>query len=1123
MEERDGVAQWPSDAAPNKGQRWHSIASWQAIGPFLQNRTLDGETPALPDLIAMPGAVYPPQAGLPTNIFTKKLEWSAITGVTERVQVPVWVKTGKAPRPGWANTRWYATTRIDMPAETEAWLAVETMDHGALWVNDRQVWVAAEREFMNADRGPAILKTTFRKGRNEIMVRCRDDRADSWFSLAICTRGEPGAKTTAAKVPPQVDIPGQAGLNGFVYPSATPPLAWDAEKGINVLWRWRGTNLSQVGMTMVANTGVGAPVPTDDSPGKLIVVGDQLLMNVAPHILLSLDAATGQTRWSSESSVFEYLSDEAKKAWAAATNETGLMAVLASNAKELGGSIASYRHLAATTPVSDGKRVFVHYPTGVTAAYDLTGKRLWMLRTRVGNASLTLTSGALVLSGTPLAGWKEQYAPEATPPAVFHAMMALNMESGETRWATAARADYKLAPFRVVIGERELLVTRRSEIIDAANGRICAPNINPDFGTWAKWSGMCQQNERFFMVEEPGETSFDIMVDPHGQVGWRHNWIARRLFAYVAGGPNVAFASGDNMIVWRRPQEFAKHNPQYSLGLDFYNTVDGVHKLRVSRVLTNTNVPLPPVQAGDYLLLADLRGGPFTTFSKRPEEERMIAVVKLTPYPVVIARNPTPRLSAAPVPAGSRLFFRCGDEVVAIALKDEDGRRYQEQTVMKTALADAMPPPTGSGGVANVLESLPGRPNVDVPVMPVSGQLMSWLVAGPFPGQAPGSEAPLSVKKLDDVPANGADLSVGTVKRALAPIPAEAQDALTRFMNDAQLDDWQLRFQDRAILVEKLAITKPDETYVFSAVLDNARECVVSATAEPPGIETFLDGALAAPGVPFILKQGLHHAVLRVRPGHYRNPVFAVSVHVPQALASNALQDIHWPTEWTVFGPAAESMSPPSAEDMKQVPESLSLDGSPMPRQVLKAVNGKVNLAQIVRITEDSKVDQTSVAYAFAQVDCPEDGNLVVNASADWFMAWAVDGDPAYNTLLTGNRGDSESVTGHTFVRQLKKGRHTLMVKVKPGSKGWSFVSAGGFTAGDPVEAARRFPAKGLMPADKVIRVTPGLAVMDAPAATAATWREQVRARKAIIEDAAKSQYPDLAKQAQDILKKATP
>ncbi len=59
------------------------------------------------------------------------------------------------------------------------------------------------------------------------------------------------------------------------------------------------------------------------------------------------------------------------------------------------------------------------------------------------------------------------------------------------------------------------------------------------------------------------------------------------------------------------------------------------------------------------------------------------------------------------------------------------------------------------------------------------------------------------------------------------------------------------------------------------------------------------------------------------------------------------------------------------------------------------------------------------------------------------------------------------------------------------------------------------------MPADKVIRIAPGLAVMDTPTATAATWREQVRMRKAIIEDAAKSQYPDIARQAQAILKQA--
>jgi hypothetical protein len=131
LEERDGAAQWPADAADGKGQRWCAVASWSALGPFPQNRTLDGETPMLPDLIPVAGATYLPE-GLPRNVFSNNLAWTTVTGTDGRVAVPQWTASGKSARRGWYNSRWYAAASIDMPADAEIWIAIETMDRGAL-------------------------------------------------------------------------------------------------------------------------------------------------------------------------------------------------------------------------------------------------------------------------------------------------------------------------------------------------------------------------------------------------------------------------------------------------------------------------------------------------------------------------------------------------------------------------------------------------------------------------------------------------------------------------------------------------------------------------------------------------------------------------------------------------------------------------------------------------------------------------------------------------------------------------------------------------------------------------------------------------------------------------------
>jgi hypothetical protein len=87
------------------------------------------------------------------------------------------------------------------------------------------------------------------------------------------------------------------------------------------------------------------------------------------------------------------------------------------------------------------------------------------------------------------------------------------------------------------------------------------------------------------------------------------------------------------------------------------------------------------------------------------------------------------------------------------------------------------------------------------------------------------------------------------------------------------------------------------------------------------------------------------------------------------------------------------------------------------------------------------------VAYCYAQIDAPQDGALYVNAGADWFMRWYLDGVGVYDTMQTGNGRSPKDLTTHAFELPLKKGKHVICVMVKPGSKGWSLASLGAFSA----------------------------------------------------------------------------
>ncbi|MEM9883468.1 MAG: LamG-like jellyroll fold domain-containing protein [Planctomycetota bacterium] len=110
------------------------------------------------------------------------------------------------------------------------------------------------------------------------------------------------------------------------------------------------------------------------------------------------------------------------------------------------------------------------------------------------------------------------------------------------------------------------------------------------------------------------------------------------------------------------------------------------------------------------------------------------------------------------------------------------------------------------------------------------------------------------------------------------------------------------------------------------------------------------------------------------------------------------------------------------------------------------SMNGSIDLAELA-----GDFAERDAAVVGSRVWSDRDQRVTVGASADWWMAWRVNGRPVYDTLERGNQSGA-SPLAHTFEVDLKRGWNDLEADVLSGSQGWKFLAAGP----DTVAAGRR-------------------------------------------------------------------
>jgi len=206
------------------------------------------------------------------------------------------------------------------------------------------------------------------------------------------------------------------------YPDATPPITFSETE--NVVW--------------------ATPMPSWSNASP-VVTGKRIFVCAEPDLLIAIDKRSGKILWQKASPIGEALisEDQARLHPAKTHQDCGF---------------------TSATPVTDGKRVFAVFGSGVVAAYDFDGKRLWMrfverpVHMWGHCASPVLVGGKLIVQ--------------------YEEMRALDPATGKELWSQPeekwpnARGKRWGTPVATKIGDENVLVTVTGRLIRLSDGEV---------------------------------------------------------------------------------------------------------------------------------------------------------------------------------------------------------------------------------------------------------------------------------------------------------------------------------------------------------------------------------------------------------------------------------------------------------------------------------------------------------------------------------------------------------------------------------------------------------------------------------------------------------------------------
>ncbi|MBI3856150.1 MAG: PQQ-binding-like beta-propeller repeat protein [Planctomycetes bacterium] len=234
-------------------------------------------------------------------------------------------------------------------------------------------------------------------------------------------------------------------------------------------------------------TGVGAPV----------IVGNRLYLLSEPHDLICLDKTDGKVLWVRTNSYFDAAADADKKKPAYAEAETIARKLAEINAllpagplpgRKLEEKVATEAALSAKmleidpvrykkyetpdvgfsgyTPVSDGKSLYLWLGSGVTACYDLDGKRRWIRVDNFPAVEHGFSSSPLLVDGKIVVFMRDVLAFDAKTGALAWQLPLVKHEGANPG------GFFHGTPTKVVVGGLPLIVLGNGTMLRAAEGKI---------------------------------------------------------------------------------------------------------------------------------------------------------------------------------------------------------------------------------------------------------------------------------------------------------------------------------------------------------------------------------------------------------------------------------------------------------------------------------------------------------------------------------------------------------------------------------------------------------------------------------------------------------------------------
>jgi hypothetical protein len=655
---------------------------------------------------------------------------------------------------------YFGSTAIEAERDCEAILAAGCCGRMSLWIDEVLTARGPQTENPRDLAKEAMLFTAkLHRGANRILLRCEPEAyglfthrrpgTASFFWMRACARGAPGdpkagAAWLDAVAKRKQGLPNlPANVRGFrhdqtgYYPDADPVTAWDIDRGINVRWT-----------TAIERWSKASP----------LLVGDRVFTCAEPHTLVCLDALSGRILWRRSADVLELVAPDrfreserlhrefldAKAALAPKLAELGpdysaRVRALAAQGLEVPRAVAQLRGMESevekkyraffdhlrqhgklvapawdghysgpwlgytfASPVTDGKRIYVKFATGVVACYDLDGNRQWMAHT-------PYTAGSLAVCSSPaLADDKIVISQVADPEAgqfsdMALVLTALDAATGRVAWTSRAhegsgRPTGSPVVMRLTDGKQDMTViaTGGGTVVRADDGKILVMGLPGSSGTGTP----TPVGDVLYRINSAQSGGVRLIMLDRDHVGARWTWSNTGRYNAIYAG--VGFRDGIFFGTC--------HGGSQCIGARGLNLIDAATGAELDRpfnrernregiFLTARFGFVPPVCSARHIYLAVRGAGhPSSLQEELPDKWSpwtQMTVAQFGPKGRFVAHNKVlGLLSGHFALAGDRVYMRNDQELVCFGYTGEEGQAYEAERNAATLLEDipANPP-----------------------------------------------------------------------------------------------------------------------------------------------------------------------------------------------------------------------------------------------------------------------------------------------------------------------------------------------------------------------------------------------------------------------------------------------